>query len=124
MRFRPPLADHPWLGALSTVIVGLLIFGVGMPWLSHEQPNWPAAIFSSVLLGIYTYVARTGTARFQAYFLAGIGVIGLLVYGSVTIANGIPEHRSERLAWAFVVALPVLCLVLAWIIYRRAPGRK
>lgn len=119
MPFRPPLADHPRLGALFSVLVGLLVFGGLLPLINHEPPRWPVAIGTSVLIGLFTYLARTRSARFLSYTLIGVSVVALIVYGAITWTQGIPQDGHERLAWAGVIAIPVCGLALAWWILQR-----
>ncbi|MGI9089916.1 MAG: hypothetical protein ACR2GG_02295 [Gemmatimonadaceae bacterium] len=121
---RPPLADDPRLSALFTLLLALVMFGEVMPWVAHEPPRWPFVIGTSVLLTLFTYLARTRSARFQAYMLVGVSVFGLAVYGAITFAQGFPRSGYERLAWAAVIAVPVAGLALAWWMLRRPLAKQ
>lgn len=119
MTFRPPLANHPRLGALMIGLLALLIFGGVIPWLTHEAPRWPTVIGTSLLLGLFAYVNRTLSARVQARMLLGVCLLALVVYGAATVAYGIPRDGSERFYWAIAIAVPVAGLALAWRMLQR-----
>lgn len=124
MRYRSFVLAHPRLSGLLTVVISLLLVGVVSPRLTHEPPPWPAAIFSWVVLGFAFYLLRTRGARAFAYFGAGMSLVALLFWIAITVAQGIPENGSDRLAWAGVIAFPVVGLIASWQMYRRAPGKK
>lgn len=107
-----------------TVVVSLLLVEVVLPRLTHEPTSWPGLIFSWVLLGFAFYLLRTRGVRAFAYFGAGVFLLALLLWVAVTIADGIPENGLDRLAWASVIAFPIVGLVASWQMYRRAPGKK
>lgn len=115
---------HPRLSGLLTVVVSLLLVEVALPRLTHEPPPWTTAIIAWVFLGFAFYLLRTRGARAFAYFGAGVSLVALVLWIAVTVADGIPENGSDRLAWAGVIAFPIVGLIASWQVYRRAPGEK
>lgn len=123
MWIRSFVVAHPRLSGLLTVVASLLL-AVVLPRLTHEPTPWPGLIFGWVLLGSGFYLLRTRGARAFAYFGAGVSLVALLFWVAITIAQGIPENGPDRLAWAGVIAFPVIGLIASWQMYRRTPGSK
>lgn len=126
MRFTPPLAKYPRIGALVAFLIGLLDFGVAIPWVTHEPPRWPIAIVESVLLALYIYLVQTTrSVRFLPFTLIGVSALALGMYGTVVYTQGIPQNGDERLMFAAVIAIPVAGLIMAWWMLQRYPhGNK
>ena len=119
MRFRPPLADHPRLALVASVLVPFVGFAWAMPRITGEPRRWPYVFAMTLILALMNYVARTRSARFQGYVLIGVSAAALMLYGYVTAAHGIPQQRNELVYWVLVVAFPVAGLALGWWVLQR-----
>jgi len=124
--FRPPLADHPRLGALAAFLTGLLCFGVANPSVTHEPARWPDVITSSVLLALFVYLARTTrSGRFLPLTLIGVSVLALGVYWNLVKTRGVPHGENNRLIFASMIATPLAGLAMAsWLLLRHPHGNK
>ncbi len=114
MRFRPPLARHPRLAVLASVLIPFLLFGWAMPHITGELRRWPLVFAMSLIVALVSYLARTRSARFLGYVMIGISVAALMLYGRETAVHGIPQERTELIAWVMVIAIPVAGLALGW----------
>jgi hypothetical protein len=119
MRIRPPLAHHPRLAIMASLLIPLVAFGWAMPRITGEPRHWPFVIAMSFLLALVNYLARTRSARFLGYVMIAVSVAALMVYGRATAVQGIPQQRSELISWAMVIAIPLAGLVLGWWMLRR-----
>lgn len=119
MPYRAPLRNHPHIAAIVNFILGLLIFGGLMPRLTHESPKWSSVLVLSVILVSIGYLVRIRSERIRSYILLGGSLLALGTYGFAVFSRGFPQDGSERGWFAFVIAIPVVGLMLGLRLLRR-----
>lgn len=114
---------HPHRYAMITFVLALFFWGVLMPWVGHQPPDWTGAIRLSVVLVLVGYSVRfyagIRSVRVQALMLAVGSLAALGMYAAAVHAAGIPRDPTERFYFAFVVAIPIVGVVLALRMLRR-----
>jgi len=125
MPIRATIRRHPHLHAIITFVLALFFWGVLMPRVRHQPPDWTGAVVLSAVLVAVGYSARfysgIRSGRIQAIMLAGISLVALAIYATAVRAHGIPRETMERFYFTFVVAIPVAGIVLALRMLRRLP---
>ena len=124
MRYSPPLAHHPRLAVLASVIIPFFMFGWVMPSITGEARNWPFVFVLSLIVALVSYLARTRSARFLGYAMIGISVAALTFYGWDTAVHGIPQARTGLITWGIVIAIPIVGLALGWWALHRPRSLK
>lgn len=124
MTIRAMIRRHPHRYAMITFVLALFFWGVLMPEIWHQPPDWTEAIVLSVVLVMVSYSVRfyagIRSRRVQALLLAGMSLAALTVYATAVRAHGVPQQTTERFYFAFVVAIPVLGIALAfWMVRKR-----
>lgn len=123
MRYRRIFPKSPLLGAFSAAVISFVTF-LAIQRPIHLSINWVAPAAAGLFTGCYVYIARTQSARFLAYSIAALCAFALIFYAYVTVSLGFPSTVSDRVSWAFVVAIPVAGLVIAWWIMHRNPAKR
>ncbi|HXF23908.1 MAG TPA: hypothetical protein VN602_05285 [Gemmatimonadaceae bacterium] len=123
MTIRAIIGRHPHRYAMITFVVALFSWGVLMPEIWHQPPDWTEAIVLSVVLVMVSYSVRfyagIRSRRVQALLLAGLSLVALTVYATAVRAHGVPQQTTERFYFAFVVAIPIVAIVWSLRMLRR-----
>lgn len=124
MRYRPLFPNSPRLAASFAAVMAFVTF-LAILRITHLSLHWvgPAAT-GGLFTGFFIYIARTRTPRFLAYAFATICAFVLIFYAYITVSLGVPSTVSDRLSWAFVVAIPTAGLGMAWWILHRTPAKR
>ena len=98
---------------LATVVYAVVVVGVSV--VMGDAPLSAGRLIGLVggalVMGVMLYVRDRHPTSLPVLWIV-LGVLGLLIYGAVLVARGVPDALGERVAMVFVVSLPLLLVVM------------